>query len=58
MFLKRNRLVGGAETIMHTPKGFVAMAGLDPSVLSSGKFTASENKMTKRGSKRLRRTAY
>ncbi|TDL57052.1 hypothetical protein E2R60_00535 [Paenibacillus dendritiformis] len=43
---------------MHTPKGFVAMAGLDPSVLSSGKFTASENKMTKRGSKRLRRTAY
>ncbi|WP_028559085.1 transposase, partial [Paenibacillus pinihumi] len=28
------------------------------SVFSSGKFTASENRITKRGSKRLRRAAY
>ncbi|WP_371861792.1 transposase [Brevibacillus agri] len=33
-------------------------AGLDPSVYSSGEFTASDNRMTKRGSKRLRRATY
>ncbi|OUS67603.1 IS110 family transposase [Paenibacillus sp. MY03] len=49
--------IGDASQFSH-PKQVVAMAGLDPSVFSSGKFTASENKITKRGSKRLRRAAY
>lgn len=49
--------IGDASQFNH-PKQVVAMAGLDPSVFSSGKFTASENKITKRGSKRLRRAAY
>ncbi|MNN29046.1 Transposase IS116/IS110/IS902 family protein [compost metagenome] len=49
--------IGDGSQFSH-PKQVVAMAGLDPSVFSSGKFTASENKITKRGSKRLRRAAY
>ncbi|GIP33524.1 transposase [Paenibacillus sp. J2TS4] len=49
--------IGDVSQFSH-PKQVVAMAGLDPSVFSSGKFTASENKITKRGSKRLRRAAY
>lgn len=49
--------IGDVSQFIH-PKQVVAMAGLDPSVFSSGKFTASENKITKRGSKRLRRAAY
>ncbi|MNW64373.1 Transposase IS116/IS110/IS902 family protein [compost metagenome] len=36
----------------------MAYAGLDPSVFSSGKFTATQNRITKRGSKRLRRAVY
>ncbi|WP_326051131.1 transposase [Paenibacillus thiaminolyticus] len=39
-------------------KQLVAYAGLDPSVYSSGKFIASSNRITKRGSKRLRRSLY
>jgi transposase len=39
-------------------KQLVAYAGLDPSVYSSGKYTASRNRITKRGSKRLRRALY
>jgi transposase len=39
-------------------KQLVAYAGLDPGVFSSGKFTASSNRITKRGSKRLRRALY
>ncbi len=35
-------------------KKLVAFAGIDPSVYSSGKFTASVNRITKRGSFRLR----
>ena len=35
-------------------KMLVAFAGIDPSVYSSGKFTASVNRITKRGSCRLR----
>ncbi|WP_255314241.1 transposase [Bacillus sp. FJAT-26390] len=31
-------------------KKLVAFAGIDPSVFSSGKFTATRNKITKRGS--------
>jgi transposase len=49
--------IGDVSQFSH-PGQVVAMAGLDPSVFSSGKFTASENKITKRGSKRLRRAAY
>nr|WP_233277739.1 IS110 family transposase [Paenibacillus durus] len=41
-----------------SPKQLVAYAGLDPGVFSSGKFTASSNRITKRGSKRLRRALY
>jgi len=39
-------------------KQLVAYAGLDPSVYASGKFVASSNKITKRGSKHLRRALY
>lgn len=39
-------------------KQIVAYAGLDPGVYSSGKFTATSNRITKRGSKRLRRALY
>lgn len=39
-------------------KKLVAFAGVDPSVYSSGKFTASINKITKRGSSRLRHALY
>ncbi|MGX5763521.1 IS110 family transposase [Brevibacillus parabrevis] len=39
-------------------KQLVAFAGLDPGVFSSGKFTAASNRITKRGSKRLRRALY
>ncbi|MEK0316070.1 transposase, partial [Cohnella sp. 56] len=40
------------------PKQLVAYAGLDPGVHSSGKFTASRNRISKRGSKRLRKALY
>jgi transposase len=36
----------------------LAFAGVDPSVFSSGKFTATRNRNTKRGSRRLRTTLY
>ncbi|WP_246009570.1 IS110 family transposase [Brevibacillus fluminis] len=39
-------------------KQLVAYVGLDPGVYSSGKFTATSNRITKRGSKRLRRALY
>lgn len=39
-------------------KQLVAYAGLDPCVYSSGKYTATSNRITKRGSKRLRRALY
>ncbi|GMK49080.1 hypothetical protein PghCCS26_62100 [Paenibacillus glycanilyticus] len=35
-------------------KKLVAFAGLDPGVFASGKFTATRNRISKRGSKRLR----
>jgi transposase len=40
------------------PKKLVAFAGVDPSVFESGKFTATKNRITKRGSSRLRHTLY
>lgn len=49
--------IGDASQFQH-PKQLVAFAGIDPSVFSSGKFVANENKITKRGSKRLRRVLY
>ncbi len=49
--------IGDATQFGHA-KQLVAYAGLDPSVFSSGKFTASSSKITKRGSKRLRRAVY
>lgn len=49
--------IGDAMQFQH-PKQLVAYAGLDPSVFSSGKFTATQNRITKRGSKRLRRAVY
>ncbi|MNW32995.1 Transposase IS116/IS110/IS902 family protein [compost metagenome] len=39
-------------------KQLVAFVGLDPSIFSSGKFTATSSRITKRGSKRLRRSIY
>lgn len=39
-------------------KKLVAFAGIDPSVYSSGRFTASVNRITKRGSCRLRHALY
>jgi transposase len=49
--------LGDASQFNH-PKQIVAFAGIDPSVFSSGKFVASENKISKRGSKRLRRVVF
>lgn len=40
------------------PKQLVAYAGLDPGVHSSGQFVATSARITKRGSKRLRRALY
>lgn len=39
-------------------KKLVAFAGVDPSVYSSGKFTASVNRIIKQGSCRLRHALY
>jgi transposase len=36
----------------------VAFAGVDPSVYASGKFVATQNKITKHGSRRLRTALY
>lgn len=41
-----------------TSKQLVAFAGLDPSVFQSGKFKASHNKISKRGSTYLRRALF
>ncbi|WP_059040723.1 IS110 family RNA-guided transposase [Paenibacillus rubinfantis] len=48
----------GDATQFEDPKKLVAYAGLDPGVHSSGKFTASSSRISKRGSKRLRRALY
>src|SRR5699024_4141858 len=49
--------IGDINQFEH-PKKLVAYAGLDPSVFESGKFKASINRITKRGSSRLRQTLY
>ena len=42
----------------HSKKQLIAYAGLDPSIYQSGKFTASMNKISKRGSPFLRKALY
>lgn len=49
--------IGEIERFNH-PKKLVAFAGMDPSVYSSGRFTASINRITKRGSSRLRQALF
>jgi transposase len=49
--------IGEIDRFNH-PKKLVAFAGVDPSVYSSGKFTASVNRITKRGSSSLRHALY
>ena len=49
--------IGEIERFNHAKK-LVAFAGVDPSVHSSGKFTATINRITKRGSSRLRHALY
>jgi transposase len=45
--------IGEIDRFDH-PKKLVAFAGIDPSVFASGKFTATRNRITKRGSRQLR----
>lgn len=49
--------IGEIDRFNH-PKKLVAFAGVDPSVHSSGKFTATINRITKRGSSSLRHALY
>lgn len=42
----------------NNPKKLVAFAGVDPSVFESGKFRATQNRITKRGSSRLRHALF
>jgi transposase len=49
--------IGEIDRFSH-PKKLVAFAGIDPGVHSSGKFTATTNRITKRGSSRLRHALY
>lgn len=49
--------IGEIDRFNH-PKKLVVFAGVDPSVHSSGKFTATVNRITKRGSSRLRHSLY
>lgn len=49
--------IGEIDRFSH-PKKLVAFAGVDPSVFESGKFTATKNRITKRGSRRLRHALY
>ena len=48
----------GDVTLFENPKKLVAYAGLDPSVFESGKYKNSINRITKRGSSRLRQSLY
>jgi transposase len=49
--------IGEIERFDH-PKKLVAFSGIDPSVYASGKFIATSNRITKRGSKRLRHALF
>ncbi|WP_399478922.1 transposase [Virgibacillus sp. 19R1-5] len=48
----------GDVALFEKPKKLVPYAGLDPSVFESGKYKASINRITKRGSSRLRQSLY
>ncbi|SMQ68600.1 Transposase IS116/IS110/IS902 family protein [Bacillus sp. OV166] len=49
--------IGEIDRFTH-PKKLVAFAGIDPSIFESGRFKGNVNKITKRGSSRLRRALY
>ena len=49
--------IGEIDRFNH-PKKLVAFAGIDPSVFESGTFKGTLNRITKRGSSRLRHTLY
>ncbi|MFB5193280.1 IS110 family transposase [Alicyclobacillus fastidiosus] len=49
--------IGEIDRFNH-PKKLVAFAGVDPRVFESGKFTATVNRISKRGSSRLRHTLF
>lgn len=49
--------IGEIERFDH-PKKLVAFAGIDPSIFESGKFKGTVNRITKRGSSRLRHALY
>ncbi|MBK5501214.1 IS110 family transposase [Peribacillus sp. TH14] len=49
--------IGEIDRFNH-PKKLVAFAGIDPSIFESGRFKGSVNKITKRGSSRLRHALY
>lgn len=49
--------IGGIDRFSH-PKKLVAFSGIDPRVHESGKFKATQNRMTKRGSSKLRQALY
>jgi transposase len=49
--------IGEIDRFDHAKK-LVAFAGVDPSVFSSGKFIATQNRITKHGSRRLRTALY
>lgn len=48
----------GDLTAFKSPKQLVAFFGIDPTLKDSGQFKSSRNKMSKRGSKYLRRVLY
>jgi len=48
----------GDFSAFNKPAQLTAFAGIDPSVKQSGKFKGSKNRMSKRGSKLLRRALY
>jgi transposase len=49
--------IGEIDWFNH-PKKLVAFAGIDPSIFESGRFKGTVNRITKRGSSRLRRALY
>jgi transposase len=49
--------IGEIERFNH-PKKLVAFAGIDPSIFESGRFKGTVNRITKRGSNRLRHSLY
>lgn len=48
----------GEIALFSHPKKLVAYAGIDPRIFQSGKFTATINRITKRGSSKLRQALY